>query len=143
MIKKLTEAQIVEKMKSENRWWKYNQIDSIRHKMKRRLYFKSFWKLLDDLKFNRALVLLGPRRVGKSVMIHHTVQQLIDTGTDARNIAFMSIDAPVYSGYGLEELLLLCLKSQRVEEGSKFYICLLYTSPSPRDGLLSRMPSSA
>ena len=33
--------------------------------------------------------------------------------------------------------------------GEKFYkklrinICLLYTSPSPRDGLLSRMPSSA
>ena len=25
----------------------------------------------------------------------------------------------------------------------KFDICLLYTSPSPRDGLLSRMPSSA
>ena len=24
-----------------------------------------------------------------------------------------------------------------------FYNCLLYTSPSPRDGLLSRMPSSA
>ena len=24
-----------------------------------------------------------------------------------------------------------------------FSICLLYTSPSPRDGLLSRMPSSA
>ena len=28
--------------------------------------------------------------------------------------------------------------------GDKFIsICLLYTSPSPRDGLLSRMPSSA
>ena len=26
---------------------------------------------------------------------------------------------------------------------SVFNICLLYTSPSPRDGLLSRMPSSA
>ena len=25
----------------------------------------------------------------------------------------------------------------------KYYLCLLYTSPSPRDGLLSRMPSSA
>ena len=25
----------------------------------------------------------------------------------------------------------------------KAYSCLLYTSPSPRDGLLSRMPSSA
>ena len=25
----------------------------------------------------------------------------------------------------------------------ELYVCLLYTSPSPRDGLLSRMPSSA
>ena len=27
--------------------------------------------------------------------------------------------------------------------GDVLYACLLYTSPSPRDGLLSRMPSSA
>ena len=27
--------------------------------------------------------------------------------------------------------------------GEPLYVCLLYTSPSPRDGLLSRMPSSA
>ena len=30
-----------------------------------------------------------------------------------------------------------------LERGTDQYICLLYTSPSPRDGLLSRMPSSA
>ena len=29
------------------------------------------------------------------------------------------------------------------EEAVRLYTCLLYTSPSPRDGLLSRMPSSA
>ena len=28
-------------------------------------------------------------------------------------------------------------------EFDKYSVCLLYTSPSPRDGLLSRMPSSA
>ena len=28
-------------------------------------------------------------------------------------------------------------------ENIQYYGCLLYTSPSPRDGLLSRMPSSA
>ena len=28
-------------------------------------------------------------------------------------------------------------------DGEILYSCLLYTSPSPRDGLLSRMPSSA
>ena len=30
-----------------------------------------------------------------------------------------------------------------LDSGKKIYACLLYTSPSPRDGLLSRMPSSA
>ena len=29
------------------------------------------------------------------------------------------------------------------DSNGRFIICLLYTSPSPRDGLLSRMPSSA
>ena len=28
-------------------------------------------------------------------------------------------------------------------KNAEWYTCLLYTSPSPRDGLLSRMPSSA
>ena len=30
-----------------------------------------------------------------------------------------------------------------LEIDKRLYSCLLYTSPSPRDGLLSRMPSSA
>ena len=29
------------------------------------------------------------------------------------------------------------------EDRGRVIVCLLYTSPSPRDGLLSRMPSSA
>ena len=29
------------------------------------------------------------------------------------------------------------------DESGQNWVCLLYTSPSPRDGLLSRMPSSA
>ena len=38
------------------------------------------------------------------------------------------------------------LKEENLQSDERFaesYTCLLYTSPSPRDGLLSRMPSSA
>ena len=35
-----------------------------------------------------------------------------------------------------------CLK-QMINAYDEYKTCLLYTSPSPRDGLLSRMPSSA
>ena len=40
--------------------------------------------------------------------------------------------------YGLSEE-----DGRRISKGVFPYTCLLYTSPSPRDGLLSRMPSSA
>ena len=32
---------------------------------------------------------------------------------------------------------------EMLQELTLYALCLLYTSPSPRDGLLSRMPSSA
>ena len=39
---------------------------------------------------------------------------------------------------------MICTNNKKIYEMTKmFRSCLLYTSPSPRDGLLSRMPSSA
>ena len=54
------------------------------------------------------------------------------TGTEALLMGFERIK----SGKSLRMLVGSCS-----DDGP--YICLLYTSPSPRDGLLSRMPSSA
>ena len=34
-------------------------------------------------------------------------------------------------------------KAENFDDPAPNYICLLYTSPSPRDATLSRMPSSA
>ena len=42
-----------------------------------------------------------------------------------------------------EEILVPTEEVLEIKEGKKKRSCLLYTSPSPRDGLLSRMPSSA
>ena len=39
--------------------------------------------------------------------------------------------------------MIQAVKAGLVFTGINLYLCLLYTSPSPRDGLLSRMPSSA
>ena len=40
------------------------------------------------------------------------------------------------------EIISYCEKILK-DAGAKITLCLLYTSPSPRDGLLARMPSSA
>ena len=44
---------------------------------------------------------------------------------------------------GVAEYNLVDLNGDGLPDLSKALCCLLYTSPSPRDGLLSRMPSSA
>ena len=46
----------------------------------------------------------------------------------------------ILGGMGTQAGLDFCNKLAILYRGK---ICLLYTSPSPRDGLLSRMPSSA
>ncbi|KKL24937.1 hypothetical protein LCGC14_2410340, partial [marine sediment metagenome] len=82
-------------------------IDSYFREMKHRAYLDSFYKLVKEREVKRAVVLMGPRRVGKTVMIHHAIQQLLDEGIDPKRICYISIDAPVYIGIGLEQLLLL------------------------------------
>ena len=42
-----------------------------------------------------------------------------------------------------DHLLNEAVKITQPADGYRVGTCLLYTSPSPRDGLLSRMPSSA
>ena len=77
----------------------------------------------------------GPVGVGKELVDFLPIPRVIHRhdGTYAldyhrhKSIGYI---APFYGNFGV------ILKAYA-------YICLLYTSPSPRDGLLSRMPSSA
>ena len=46
-------------------------------------------------------------------------------------------------GNQVQKMMILTEDGQLNEKINDFTSCLLYTSPSPRDGLLSRMPSSA
>ena len=62
------------------------------------------------------------------------------------HLAKTEINEPAYINALLDDLSkdLSRFKAQVADrELSSIFICLLYTSPSPRDGLLSRMPSSA
>lgn len=54
--------------------------------MKRRLYFDLFKPLAFETEIRRALVLMGPRRVGKTVMLFHLVEELVEKGVDPQKI---------------------------------------------------------
>jgi uncharacterized protein len=48
---------------------------------------------------------MGPRRVGKTVMIHHAIQALLDNGINPKSICYLSVDNPIYNTLTLEKFL--------------------------------------
>jgi predicted AAA+ superfamily ATPase len=73
--------------------------------MKQRAYFALFFPLVKNLSVRRAVVLMGPRRVGKTVMIHQAIQALLDEGVPPKSLCYFSVDHPIYNGLSLDKLL--------------------------------------
>jgi hypothetical protein len=97
---------IIRRIRTENPWWDGDRnIAEFHRKMKPRPYFDLFFPLVNTHSVRRAVVLMGPRRVGKTVMIHHAVQALLDEGVPPESVCYLSVDHPLYNGLSLENLL--------------------------------------
>ena len=48
---------------------------------------------------------MGPRRVGKTVMIYHAVQELVKQNVAPKSICYFSVDHPIYNALSLERFL--------------------------------------
>ena len=102
---------ILERLRYENPWWVSSQIPEVYSTMAKRLYFNLFYPYVNERNIKRALVLMGPRRVGKTVMLFHCIQQLMIDNVNPQNIFFIGIDNPIYVHLSLEDIIYLCKQS--------------------------------
>jgi uncharacterized protein len=114
--------EIVRSVTTENPWWETQTIPKRFDEMSRRAYFNPFATLVTNWSINRAVILLGPRRVGKTVMTQHLIKKLIDDGVPARSIMYVSIDTPTYSNQGLQFFINLHLENNKLDNDSKRYV---------------------
>lgn len=117
-----SKEQINDRIRFENTWWEINAIDNYYKNMPHREYFKLFYPLVTERSIKRAVVLMGPRRVGKTVMLFQSIQNLIDSGVDAENICYFSIETPIYNNIALEELLHLYFSLANKTKNDEVYI---------------------
>ena len=78
------------------------------------------------MQVGKSIILFGPPGAGK--------------GTQSGLISSITGKPQVSTGDMLREAV---KEGTDLGKSAQSYICLLYTSPSPRDATLSRMPSSA
>ena len=105
------EQQILGRLRVDNPWWTEGNISDFYRKMNPRLYLDIFISLVKAVDLRRAVLLVGPRRVGKTVMLYHTIQQLIEDGVSPHNIIYISVETPIYNKIPLEQLYLLARKA--------------------------------
>ena len=75
-----------------------------------------------------------------NIQSHVNISGNVKIGKGNKIYPFVSINDPQDLKYAGEPTNLIIGDNNKIRE---YVTCLLYTSPSPRDGLLSRMPSSA
>jgi predicted AAA+ superfamily ATPase len=106
----------------DNPWWETGRVPDRFRAWPRRMYFDGFWRLFAESSVRRAIVLMGPRRVGKTVLLTQAVQRLIDEGTAPARIFFASLDTPTYMGVPLEKLLNLFLEMHGHDRFSEVFV---------------------
>ncbi len=105
MALEIAQRDVLQSLRADNPWWDNRHVPVLAGMTKRRAYFPRFRDLALNWDVRRAIILMGPRRVGKTVMLLQLVRSLIDSGFSPQHVLFASVDTPLYSGMPLERLL--------------------------------------
>jgi len=119
----ISENEILSRLCFDNPWWSGEKSLSDDYRpLPKRNYLNAFYELVAQTEINRAVILMGPRRVGKTVMIYHSIHRLLDQGISPKNILYLSLETPVYTNLSLEQLLNLYTKRFGHTQSDSLYV---------------------
>lgn len=104
---RIPDSSIRQYLADTNPWWTTGQqVDDRLRQWPRRSYFAAFLRQVQAIEPRRAVVLIGPRRVGKTVMLMQTIQHLLDVaGVSGAQVLYAQMDAPLFMGESLDSLV--------------------------------------
>ena len=111
---------IANRMRRDNPWWEGHADRIPEDRYPRRDYFDPFHHLVTRNDVQRAVVLMGPRRVGKTVMAKQSIQALLRDGVPMDAVFFASLDTPTLIGKPLESLLQTYLETVGGERAQRW-----------------------
>lgn len=101
----ISDEEIYDNLALENPWWKSATASEKVRNYPRRAYFTPFAELVRQNEVRRSVILLGPRRVGKTIMMLQLIADLLADNTPCLNILYVSLDRPLYNGITLEKIV--------------------------------------
>ena len=103
-MRSISAKQRQQRMRIDNPWWSEGRIQPAFSALKPRAFLEPLLDLVGQTDVRRAVVLMGSRRVGKTVLLHHAIAQLLDAHRfEACEIAYISLDQPLYTRLSIED----------------------------------------
>ena len=118
----ISENEILDRLRFDNPWWENRSIEKRFEDLPRRAYYSIFYDLVVDRSVNRAVILMGPRRVGKTVIVYHTISELLTSGIEEEKILYLSLETPIYTGLSLESIINTYLELHDHNRNSQLFI---------------------
>ncbi|MDX2224029.1 MAG: ATP-binding protein [Rhodospirillaceae bacterium] len=126
-MKRVTDEAVFSRLTEDSPWWAHPNLAGVSIQSTwRRDYFSRFFRLLSQtqLGLRRALVLIGPRRVGKTVLMKQAIAQLIAEGVDPATILYAPVDTPTYSELVIEDYLDILARRSKRPKSSRLFLFL-------------------
>jgi len=119
----ISAKEVLSRLEFDNPWWSDPVSQHVEFSDKpRRKYFPLFLKQVTDRSVRRAVVLMGPRRVGKTVMVYHAIHSLLEDNFDSKRILYLSLETPLYTGMALERMLKMYLDFHGLSRREQIYV---------------------
>ncbi len=119
-MRDVSDQQVTDHLKRLNLWWQTGRMDADTLAMHPRAYLTPVRQLLLEPGLRRAIVLLGPRRVGKTILIRHLMADLLRSGIASHRIAYVEMDHPLLHGQSLEALIRQIEEATPGGEGTRY-----------------------
>lgn len=100
---KIPKDELLAILASFNPWWRKENIADLPHW--KRSVFHELVQWVENPPAHRALMLSGPRQVGKTTLLLQTIEQLLKKGVPPGNILYVTFDHPIFKLAGLDSVI--------------------------------------
>lgn len=108
----------------QNPWWKGHSVPDYLAPLTERPLAKYLWKYILSADLKRHLIILGPRRVGKTTVMYQTVRHLLKKQVPPDKIQWVRLDHPLLMPFELGSIVKEAMKLAKATKEQPLYLFL-------------------
>ena len=108
----------------QNPWWKELSVPNHLAPLTERPLAKHLWKYILSSSLKRHLIILGPRRVGKTTVMYQTVRHLLNNQIPPDKIQWVRLDHPLFMPFDLGSIVKEAIELARATKEKPLYLFL-------------------